>query len=187
MHVRAFSFLSLCARNSLTFAALRSGDGLGPRCQYYRSPSLFCHFGAHMVPRCAHLPFLIWSASFCAPAAFRREVPPVITGGAPSIGACGRDLLRAQPAQGERLSPSPLSPLPQKLASMVLRHCSLLLRLRVLPPPRLSRVLSTPKNRGIFLEIFRGNPGRFSGAVASAAPRLHARPLTDNNATEVIQ
>ena len=39
MHVRAFSFLSLCARNSLTFAALRSGDGLGPRCQYYRSPS----------------------------------------------------------------------------------------------------------------------------------------------------
>ena len=40
MHVRAFSFLGLCARNSLTFAALRSGDGLGPRCQYYRSPSL---------------------------------------------------------------------------------------------------------------------------------------------------
>ena len=39
MHVRAFSFLSLCARNSLTFAALRPGDGLGPRCQYYRSPS----------------------------------------------------------------------------------------------------------------------------------------------------
>ena len=39
MHVRAFSFLGLCARNSLTFAALRPGDGLGPRCQYYRSPS----------------------------------------------------------------------------------------------------------------------------------------------------
>ena len=42
MHVRAFSFLSLCARNSLTFAALRPGDGLGPRCQYYRSPSDLC-------------------------------------------------------------------------------------------------------------------------------------------------
>ena len=40
MHVRAFSFLGLCARNSLTFAALRPGDGLGPRCQYYRSPSV---------------------------------------------------------------------------------------------------------------------------------------------------
>ena len=39
MHVRAFSFLGLRARNSLTFAALRPGDGLGPRCQYYRSPS----------------------------------------------------------------------------------------------------------------------------------------------------
>ena len=140
-----------------------------------------------MVPRCAHLPFLIWSASFCAPAAFRREVPPVITGGAPAIGACGRDLLRAQPAQGERLSPSPLSPLTQKLASMVLRHCSLLRRLRVLFRPPSHAGLATPKNRGIFLEIFRGNPGRFSGAVASAAPRLHARPLTDNNATEVIQ
>lgn len=150
-------------------------------------PALFCHFGAHMVPRCAHLPFLIWSASFCAPAAFRREVPPVITGGAPSIGACGRDLLRAQPAQGERLSPSPLSPLTQKLASMVLRHCSLLRRLRVLFRPPSHAGLATPKNRGIFLEIFRGNPGRFSGAVASAALRLHARPLTDNNATEVIQ
>ena len=41
MHVRAFSFLGLRARNSLTFAALRSGDGLGPRCQYYRSPSMY--------------------------------------------------------------------------------------------------------------------------------------------------
>ena len=39
MHVRAFSFLGLFARNSLTFAALRPGDDLGPRCQYYRSPS----------------------------------------------------------------------------------------------------------------------------------------------------
>lgn len=39
MHVRAFSFLDLCARNALTFAALRPGDGLGTRCQYYRSPS----------------------------------------------------------------------------------------------------------------------------------------------------
>ena len=88
---------------------------------------------------------------------------------------------------GERFPPSPLSPLTQKLASMVLRHCSLLLRLRVLFRPPSHAGLSTPKNRGIFLEIFRGNPGRFSGAVASAAPRLHARPLTDNNATEVIQ
>ena len=111
----------------------------------------------------------------------------MITGGAPSIGACGRDLLRAQPAQGERLPPSPLFPLTQKLASMVLRHCSLLQRLRVLFRPPSHAGLATPKNRGIFLEIFRGNPGRFSGAVASAAPRLHARPLTDNNATEVIQ
>lgn len=40
MHVRAFSFLDLCARNALTFAALRPGDGLGTRCQYYRSPSV---------------------------------------------------------------------------------------------------------------------------------------------------
>lgn len=111
----------------------------------------------------------------------------MITGGAPFAGACGRDLLRAQPAQGERLPPSPLSPLPQKLASMVLRHCSLLQRLRVLFWPPSHAGLATPKNRGIFLEIFRGNPGRFSGAVASAAPRLHACPLTDNNATEVIQ
>ena len=39
MHVRAFLFLGLCARNSLTFAALRPSDGPGPRCQYYRSPS----------------------------------------------------------------------------------------------------------------------------------------------------
>ena len=39
MHVRAFSFLGLYARNALTFAALRSGDGPGLRCQYYRSPS----------------------------------------------------------------------------------------------------------------------------------------------------
>lgn len=128
-----------------------------------------------------------WLASCCAPAAFRREVPSVLTEGAPSIGVCGRDLLRAQPAQGERLPPAPLSPLTQKLASMVLRHCSLLRRLRVLSRPPSHAGLSTPKNRGIFLEIFRGNPGRFSGAVASAAPRLHARPLTDNNATEVIQ
>lgn len=111
----------------------------------------------------------------------------MITGGTPFAGACGRDLLRAEPAQGERLPLPPSPPLTQKLASMVLRRWLLLRQLRVLPTPRLSRVLSTPKNRGIFLEIFRGNPGRFSGAVASAAPRLHARPLTDNNATEVIQ
>ena len=111
----------------------------------------------------------------------------MITGGTSSIGACGRDLLRAQPAQGERFPLSPLSPLTQKRASMVLRHCSLLLRRRVLFRPPSHAGLLTPKNRGIFLEIFRGNPGRFAGAVASAAPRLHARPLTDNNATEVIQ
>ena len=103
-----------------------------------------------------------------------------------------RRSMRARPfaggaAQGERLPLPPSPPLTQKLASMVLRRWLLLQQLRVLPTPRLSRVLSTPKNRGIFLEIFRGNPGRFSGAVASAAPRLHARPLTDNNATEVIQ
>ena len=148
------------------------------------------HFGesvTHLSPMCSGFALHLWSASFCAPAALCREVPSVITGGAPSIGACGRDLLRAQPAQGERLPPSPLSPLPQKLASMVLRHCSLLRRLRVLFRPPSHAGLATPKNRGIFLEIFRGNPGRFSGAVASAAPRLHARPLTDNNATEVIQ
>ena len=111
----------------------------------------------------------------------------MLTEGAPSIGVCGRDLLRAQPAQGERLPPAPLSPLTHKLTSMVLRHCSLLRRRRVLSRPPSHAGLATPKNRGIFLEIFRGNPGRFSGAVASAAPRLHARPLTDNNATEVIQ
>lgn len=136
---------------------------------------------------CSGFALRTWLASCCAPAAFRREVPSVPTEGAPSIGVCGRDLLRAEPAQGERLPPAPLSPLTQKLASMVLRRWLLLQQLRVLPTPRLSRVLSTPKNRGIFLEIFRGNPGRFSGAVASAALRLHARPLTDNNATEVIQ
>ena len=39
MHVRAFSFWGLCARNVLTFAALCPGGGLCPRCQYYRSPS----------------------------------------------------------------------------------------------------------------------------------------------------
>ena len=50
MHVRAFSFLGLCARNSLTFAALRPGDGLGPRCQYYRSPSAPA-WGATPLPR----------------------------------------------------------------------------------------------------------------------------------------
>ena len=125
------------------------------------------HFGesvTHLSPMCSGFALHLWSASFCAPAALCREVPSVITGGAPSIGACGRDLLRAQPAQGERLPRPPLSPLPQKLASMVLRHCSLLRRLRVLFRP--------PLMRGCRLLRIAGFFWKFSVGIREDSPAL---------------